>query len=90
MLFCCNVAGRNRKIKSYCPESILCKNARLLHFIALMKSKLNVGMRNVSDKEEKNNPDRSSTMMHYSPEILDVDLVLITVTANSAANCVCF
>ena len=55
-----------------------------------MKSKLNVGMRNVSDKEEKNNPDRSSTMMHYSPEILDVDLVLITVTANSAANCVCF
>ena len=56
----------------------------------LMKSKLNVGMRNVSDKEEKNNPDRSSTMMHYSPEILDVDLVLITVTANSAANSVCF
>ena len=47
-------------------------------------------MRNVSDKEEKNNPDRSSTMMHYSPEILDVDLVLITVTANSAANSVCF
>ena len=53
--------------------------SRILRFIALIKSKLNIGMRNVSDKEEKNNPDRSSTMMHYSPEILDVDLVLIII-----------
>ena len=34
--------------------------SRILRFIALIKSKLNIGMRNVSDKEEKNNPDNTA------------------------------